>query len=578
MTIAVTTPDGGQALFPDGTPTDKMKAALQKKFGGPNSPTGGRLAQNPDTGEVLFLDNGQWKPAQRAVNPKTGEMVAYDGKDWVRVPSNGFKATGDNAGKSEPDYGNMSASDVAKSAVSNAPSSAARMAKDIGQAIGHPVETAEGIASLGKGVLQKLGIMSGDDAVKNADAVGKMLVDRYGSVAGFKKTLATDPVGVLADVSTVLGGGELAAGRMLGETAGVTRALGTAARATNPLSVAAPVAKFGGRVAARGLGITTGAGTEAVEQAFQAGRAGGPTSEAFTDQMRGNASPDSIVADAKAAVSTLRQQRGAEYVSEMRKLGGNTTVLNFNDIDKAVNNTVKTYKGQSISPSVAKIQSDIRDIVDAWKQLPASDFHTPEGLDALKQKVGDIRDNTQYGTPQRVAADTVYNAIKKTITDQAPQYGKIMKGYQEASDQIKEIERTLSVNPKASVDTALRKITSALRDNVNTNFGKRKDLVKFLANAGADKLLVKIAGQALKSPTPRGVVGNVGMYGLGIEALGAIASANPILAAKIVVAATAGSPRVVGEAAHAAGQVSKLPLGKAALGARLTGATQPDSD
>jgi uncharacterized protein YoaH (UPF0181 family) len=80
-----------------------------------------------------------------------------------------------------------------------------------------------------------------------------------------------------------------------------------------------------------------------------------------------------------------------------------------------------------------------------------------------------------------------------------------MKGYQEASEQIKEIERTLSTNPKASIDTALRKITSALRDNVNTNYGKRKELVGFLARSGATHLPQKIAGEALKSYVPRGL-------------------------------------------------------------------------
>jgi hypothetical protein len=56
--------------------------------------------------------------------------------------------------------------------------------------------------------------------------------------------------------------------------------------------------------------------------------------------------------------------------------------------------------------------------------LDPAEFHTPEGIDPLKQKIGDIRDATQYGTPERVAANGIYNAVRQTIVDQAPEYAK----------------------------------------------------------------------------------------------------------------------------------------------------------
>src|SRR5204863_3801917 len=102
--------------------------------------------------------------------------------------------------------------------------------------------------------------------------------------------------------------------------------------------------------------------------------------------------------------------------------------------------------------------------------------------------------------------------------------------YQEESGQIKAIERTLSANPKASIDTALRKITSALRDNVNTNYGKRKELVGFLARSGATHLLQKIAGQALKGVAPRGLA-TLGPIGEIPAAIGAALLGHPLAAA-----------------------------------------------
>ncbi len=80
-----------------------------------------------------------------------------------------------------------------------------------------------------------------------------------------------------------------------------------------------------------------------------------------------------------------------------------------------------------------------------------------------------------------------------------------MKGYEEASNQIKEIERTLSLNPNATIDTSLRKLQSVLRDNVNTSYGRRGELAEYLMNVGAPNLMERLAGQSLKSPFARGL-------------------------------------------------------------------------
>lgn len=52
------------------------------------------IATNPDTGETMFLDGDQWKPAKTAVNPQTREMMAFDGKDWKPVTTHGHGVLG----------------------------------------------------------------------------------------------------------------------------------------------------------------------------------------------------------------------------------------------------------------------------------------------------------------------------------------------------------------------------------------------------------------------------------------------------------------------------------------------------
>jgi len=156
-----------------------------------------------------------------------------------------------------------------------------------------------------------------------------------------------------------------------------------------------------------------------------------------------------------------------------------------------------------------------------------------------------------------------------------------MKNYENASNLIREIEKTLSLNPKASIDTALRKLQSVMRDNVNTNYGKRGDLVKLLQESGAKNLLNKLAGQSLKSGTPRGLarmvgaVGGLATGGTSLAALGGLV--NPMVLAPLAGGLAAQSPRLMGEIAHAGGRVAnklaRVPLRNSLLAGYQTRGT-----
>jgi hypothetical protein len=69
---------------------------------------------------------------------------------------------------------------------------------------------------------------------------------------------------------------------------------------------------------------------------------------------------------------------------------------------------VKEFRGRSgtgpsqqLSPTTTAIRSRMTNLIQRWYDLDPAEFHTAEGLDALKQQLGDIRDGTQFGTPQR---------------------------------------------------------------------------------------------------------------------------------------------------------------------------------
>lgn len=309
------------------------------------------------------------------------------------------------------------------------------------------------------------------------------------------------------------------------------------------------------------LGMMSGVGGESVGTAYRAGKSGGTN---FIDNMRGNVPMDDVLASAKGALSQMRVDRGAKYRDGMTNIASDKAVIDFAPIDKAMSSlqSMGSFKGQAINKNASGTVDEIVSKVNEWKALDPAEFHTPEGLDALKQAIGDIRDSAQFGTPGRKAADTAYNAVKSQITAQAPTYAKVMKEYSEASATLSEIERALSLKPNASVDTSMRKLQSLMRNNVNTNYGNRLELAKQLEQNGAD-ILPGIAGQAMNSWTPRGLQG-LSSTGL----VGASAFANP--GALALLPAT--SPRLIGEAAYGLGAMNRgIGNGFRAVGGRAQG-------
>jgi len=132
------------------------------------------------------------------------------------------------------------------SAVTHIPESTVEFGKNIAQPFIHPVETAESLGNLGLGVMEKLGVKSGSEHEKYADAFGDFLVKRYGSMDAVKNTLATDPVGMAADLSMFLTGGETALVRIPATTGKVAETVGAVGRMVDPL-------RAGGKLATAGV-------------------------------------------------------------------------------------------------------------------------------------------------------------------------------------------------------------------------------------------------------------------------------------------------------------------------------------
>jgi len=438
--------------------------------------------------------------------------------------------------------------DVPGQALENTPESASKFVSALTHMVTHPYGTAKSITDIVAGVAQKTIPGLGNDQQGKAEAVGKFFADRYGDAEGLKYTLATDPVGVAADLSMFLTAGATAIAPVAAKTSKVASFVG---RSIDPLNAAviAP-AKLASKAVPHILGGATGAGGRAIQEAAKAGAKGGRTGQAYRDQLRGIAPVQDVVTDAKLALSNMKQHRAAQYREGMAGVKVDTAAIDFGPIDLALDKVSKVGKfmDQTIRPKAVEAMNEIRAIVDEWKTLDPAVYHTPEGMDALKQKIGSVGEKFDPMTAKqaRVITDQAYSAVKAEIVNQAPAYAKVMKDYERASELIRDIEKTLSVNPKANVDTIVRKLQSVMRNNATTNYGRRVDLAEKLSDAGAPELMPRLAGQALSSPMPRGIQGALAIpTGLGM------AATNPLFLPAMV----GTSPRIVGEAAYYAGKV-----------------------
>jgi hypothetical protein len=469
-------------------------------------------------------------------------------------------------------------SQVPGEALRNTPASAGQFLGNLTQAITSPIETITAVGDLGAGALRAgaqavlptaafdyLDSFNNDAAQKagrTASAVGGFFADRYGSEEGFKRAIATDPVGVLADASTVFMGGAGAARAALGAGSRTARALDTAARVTNPLTPVIKAGEIGARATGATtkalLGATTGTSAETIGEAFRAGLMGGREQRAFLGNMRGLEDQAAAVEEARSAVGRIADVRSKQYANDMRAIKADTRPIDFKPIEQKFLDVVDSmYSGKhqiAADETIAKLDR-IQNVLAEWSADPS--MHTAGGLDALKRRIDNLMPSfadANAGNTER-AVTAIRNAVKDEIIKAAPQYASAMKNFETSKAAQREIERSLSLGKGNATDTAIRKLQSLTRNNASTNYGSRLNSAEILREAGAETLMPRLAGQALNSRMPRGLMQAVA----GASILGG-SLLNPAFLAALPLT----SPRLAGEAARAAGAATryarKVPL------------------
>jgi len=281
----------------------------------------------------------------------------------------------------------------------NIPSSAGKMVKDITYPFTNWDEFSGGMKKL----------FSGDDEALSS--VKQMLVDRYGSEDALKNTLATDPVGLLSDLSLLATGGGLAVkgAGTLGKVGALKSAGGAimkGASAIDPISIAAQAA--GGTV--RGIG--------AVAPKLS------PESLYMSALKKGALSSKTTAEEMAAAART-----GLKYDIPLSMSGGGKVQSLLGTIDNQIGAFIdaKAAAGDTVK------RSDVLRELNKMRQPDGLLYNTP-----YRDKVGKITKRTEdwvvANYPEEIPVKVAQSMKTQMQQYLSKQYGSETKAIQVASD------------------------------------------------------------------------------------------------------------------------------------------------
>lgn len=322
-------------------------------------------------------------------------------------------------------------------------------------------------------------------------------------------------------------------------------AVGSAIGAAIPLAGA--TLRGAGKAANYILGKTTGAGDVAIADAFRAGQTGNGE---FLTKMNEAIDADKLEKKVLSNYNKIKQNRSIAYEKDITRLKQKVgdKRLNIDPVINDVRSIIKQEGGGAdylVDDDTAKVLSKAKDTLNKFYKDKSR--HNLEGFDNLKKKFQEIAGREKEGSNASRVATNIANSVKGEILKQSPEYKAINDVYSKQSELLDDLKKVFSLNRNANSETVLKKIQSTARNNANTDWGYRAELLKKLDPTG--EIQEAISANALQTWTPRGGLG-------GIVGFGGLYSRDPLLIA-------ASSPKAVGYGAYGLGKASKyLPENK----------------
>jgi hypothetical protein len=446
-------------------------------------------------------------------------------------------------------------------AISNIPSSAINMVGNIANAVIHPVDTVKGIGTLGAGLID-LGARKLESAVTGghtaesqpgweqaraaASSAGDFYANRYGGAQNTLNTFKNDPVGMMSDVSSLLG---LGSGTLkLAGLKNASQATMQASNAVNPINLMAkaisPAVK---NIVPYVVGQTTGSGMRTAQEAMK-------NKKDFVDAIKGNLTDEEVLKNSANAIQSMKDARSAAYQTDLTGLKNAAQDIPIDNVKNIADGWLKRYGVQKVNGELDFSRSTLKDVAanevksiydDVTQWGTKQGDLTPLGLDTLKRR---IQNNFVQNSQSRAMATSLSNAVKENIVKEVPSYAKMTSDYEKASSVINSIEYALSTKNPTHADTALRKIMTAMRQDT----GFRRSMLDTLDSQTGSNIAAQAAGRVMSSPYSNRL-GSMLTNGAGIAAV----LHNPMMFPLFALA----SPRVMGEFLRHSAAMSRT-LGK----------------
>lgn len=476
----------------------------------------------------------------------------------------------------EPDYANMPWPQVGEKAVGSLIPSFGRALVGAGQAVLHPIQTAEGIGNIGYGALSKTGIVGAQDPQSKAtnEAAFNALAAPYTSIEGFKKALAEDPYSVLSAAAIPLTGGASALGSVAegldaasiaGQAANWgSKALGATATVADPVGLAGKVvgkvAPAIGNAVTGITGKTTGAGTEAIKNAASAGAAsiGSDVQNAFNGAIKGDITPADIALSLQKAASDWKNDAVTQWKADKTNLMQQPSLVDLDPVQVALNDERSRLGSRALAipgGDADQAHQNLDRLQDALSTRQSTGQNTLQDIDQFKQDVYNTGDRLPAAS--RSAFMGVHSAIRDALSNTDPQYSALMTSYQNVLKQAKDLN-SAGAGPASGIPTT--QVLKAIKAMKNPSGG---DLINKLAQYDPT-LPYQLSGMALRGQEASGLAGRIEGTG---QALGALELGKSLLTGDFggalkTAAAMGGDflgqdPHLMGSAAYGIGAASR---------------------
>lgn len=445
------------------------------------------------------------------------------------------------------------------------------------EAVTNPLETAEGVAALGKGALSKtagaIGLQQDQAKAAEDQKVLNAILDQYkqtyGSEQGFLRALAKDPATIMADLSMIMSGGATGVAKLAGTgstAAKIASKVAAVAPNLDPIQASINLAKGASmatgatrRLVSSGL---TGVPVSSLELVQKIGEAGTPEQRSIFQRVKTGDMPQGEIIDiAEDALKKAREKRANDYQVAMANRPQRS--VDFTEAGRELGRlrdefTIDLGNGQRIPRN-----REALDIINRIEnEVLAPIATTPAGsvgrnifnADAAKQSIGELRSIARSSPQAHYAATQLYNKVRDAIVKADPSYARVMKEYEDLSDFLEQTKMTFGVTKKLPDATILKRLVKSdnpMAQELLSRLGDfRPELPAAIAGAAVSEWFPQGSRNVLLNSLPFLTGAATGPIGGAIHYGAQLASA---------------SPRVAGEIAYKAGQLQRVtkPIGRA---------------